>query len=244
MRPELGHALREAGDLAGMEVTLARARFEYPDDPAVLAELVANRTLAGNTDGATAATKQFFTVFYGNPDNLIVLARAVSQINNVGLLEACIDEADRLGYAGIGLRELMVELRTVRGEWPEADALLGEIARRRANFHLPAGRWQVFYNRLVAAALQPDKMNQFSFLELLRSERPQPAAFERVIRQLATGGRRETANSVAVMAQTRYPEIRDWSAYSRLFNADSERENIGESAKVPARSTPQNDPGA
>jgi predicted Zn-dependent protease len=215
----LARASRQAGNLPGMEAVLARSLAAHPDDSEVLIDLISNRALAGNTDGARSALQRYFVKFYGNPDNLVPLARAMSKIGDVNLLDACIAEADGIGYAGIGLREIMVEFLAARGEWDRADALLEEIARRRTVFAAPAGRWQEFYTALVSAARQPDTVSQVCFLELMRQERPQPDAYERVITQLARAGRDSTASALASLAQNRYPELRDWPSLARKHAA-------------------------
>lgn len=211
----LARALREANDLPGMEAVLARSLAARPDDADTLIAMISNRALAGNAAGAKEALNRYFVKFYGNPDNLVPLANAMSRIGDRDLLASCIEEADSLGYAGIGLREIMVEFLAARGEWDKADGLLAEIARRRVAFAAPAGRWQEFYCALVTAARQPDAVSQICFLELMRKERPQPEAYERVITQLARAGRDGTATALASLAQNRYPEIRDWPSLAR-----------------------------
>jgi len=211
----LARAFRESNDLSAMEAVLARSLVANPEDPAVFIDLIYNRVQAGNTHGARDALNKFFVKFYGNPDNLIPLARAISKTEDTDMLALLIAEADAVGYAGIGLREIMVEFLAGRGEWAQADVLLGEIARRRNVYAAPAGHWQLFYTSLVAAASQPDMVNQVRFLELMRAERPHPEAFERVIRQLAQARRKSTAVAIASLAQNRYPELRDWSSFVR-----------------------------
>ena len=198
-------ALREAARYDDMEYVLTEWCHQDPTNPTPYINLVTNRVLIHNTDGAQAALKSFFTRFDSNLDNLVALSKELVPLGETALSKQCLAQAQDQGFPLFTLKQFLMETCITKGDFSEAQALLNQLVAQLPKNDPSSSYWQLM-SLLIAATLDPTDGVQSNLTTSLQEQRMTLVAYRRLISVLRAAGRDNTALSIAQLAQRYYPD--------------------------------------
>lgn len=198
-------AYREAGDIDKMVATLDRYRATAPADPVPLAYGVVQCLLAKRPDLAQTRFDDFIFRFGGTVENLLLLAGAVAQADNLQMVERCEHEAGQLGQPLERFKQIRINLLVDEGRWKEAHDLIGELPPVDAKTPLDLREWQRLTTLRLNALLDPADGVQANLTAYVRQRQFKLVLYRKLVEEFEKVGSLTTARDLAVFGLGVYP---------------------------------------
>ncbi len=198
-------ALREAGDMAGMDRALDTLRQLAPADPRPYIYGVVQWLLAGRREEALRGFDGFLLRFGSKPEFLQPMADPLTRIEEREVLERLVEHARQHGFDTTPFRQSLVQSLVARGEWRDAarefDVIKAPKEKREA-FVV----WHELIDAQIKAALDPSEGTQSNLVTLVRNRQFTLVFYKDLIANLRRAGRAATAREIVTFAQGVYPE--------------------------------------
>lgn len=210
-------ALREAGDLDGMEKALESLRVLSPTDPRPYVYGIVQRVLAGRREEAGRALDQFFLRFGSSSQSLLLLAAPLVEIKESGLLGRVTDHAAQQGFDLEPFRRFQVQVLIARGEWRAAGAMLAQVGESKRD---ETAVWHAIMNAQIQAALDPADGAQSNLVSLVRGRQFALGFYKELIANMRSAGRAATARELITFAQGVYPQNTEIDGWRKELDAE------------------------
>lgn len=222
-------ALRESGDLAGMESTIERLRRLTPADPRPYAYAIVQRALAGIDAGA--GIESYLMRFGSQPEALQLLANPLAEIGRGDLLDRLLAHARQQGFNPAPIDRLRLQVLMGKGEWRLAEGVLATL--KPGTEGDPEETWRQLAAARIQAALDPAEGAQSNLVALVRGRLLALGFYKDLIVSLRQAGRPATAREIVTFAQGLYPENQQIDGWRKELDAELAASEAARQAAIP-----------
>lgn len=212
-------ALRENGDLAGMNESLEALRSLSPTDPRPYVYAIVQQLLAARRGEADIMLDRFLMRFGSRPAYLHILAAPLAEIAERATIEKLIDYARQQGFELNPFRRFLVQALVGKDEWRTAAAVMTEImdapVKNRTVTH-----WDEIMNAQITAALDAAEGAQSNLVNSVRGRQYAVAFYKDLIANMRRAGRPATAREIIVFAQGIYPQNTEIETWRKELDAE------------------------
>ena len=187
-----------------LEQALAQLHELAPSAPQIETFAIVQEVLAGRSKEAGERLEDYLWRFGAVPDNISLAATQLQEAGATRLVQRCVDEALAHGFSARDFLVFQLEAQVSAGAWLAAGQTLGRLAPFSANADAGGRFYQLWMQRLVAAA-NPDRGLQVALLELLRDRPLSLRIYQRTAQTMLAAGRLETAQQACAFGQQAFP---------------------------------------
>ena len=204
----LARTYREAGRAEDMMAALLELRTQSPADPRLRVFEIIQTLLVGREEVARLQIQDYLFRFSGTPQNLVLLAEPLGEINRLPEIELVCAAAAELGIKDPALKAAQLKVLVAQKNWAEAVRVINELGTAMAAGGANQVNSLAFLRLLVVAAADPAEGSQSSLVNYVRKLQLPMKTYRLTIDTLRAAGRPRTAKEIVVFAEGIFPQNR------------------------------------
>lgn len=209
-----------ARDPAAAEAAIRDWLKAEPTQPQPRIEEIVALVRLGDGTKAQDRLQRFFINFGSDRSAVLLLMKKLTEPPDVAWLKRVRREAEEYGAWSVEMRVLYVQGLILAGSIAEALPefnLTADLLRSRG----PDGGWIEGTQRILDVLTSDSPSNRSQFLVFFRTKRLPPEAFRFALKSLQNAGATELAGELAILAQNRFPALREATSLTNALAAQT-----------------------